>query len=77
MGMDVFMEFTVCELFKDGDRVIGCMAYDRQRGRAHLFKSKSIVLATKASHGVVCLLWIMGIYGRRACTCLLGWGGDG
>jgi succinate dehydrogenase / fumarate reductase flavoprotein subunit len=46
MGMDVFMEFTVCELFKDGDRVIGCLAYDRQRGRAHLFKAKSIVLAT-------------------------------
>ena len=47
MGMDVFMEFTVCELFKDGDRVIGCLAYDRQRGRAHLFKAKSIVLATR------------------------------
>jgi len=46
MGMDVYMEFTVCELFKDGDRVIGCLAYDRQRGRVHLFKAKSIVLAT-------------------------------
>ena len=46
MGMDVFMEFTVCRLFTSDGRIAGCLAYDRQRGRAHVFKAKSIVLAT-------------------------------
>ena len=46
MGMDVFMEFTVCRLFTSDGRISGCLAYDRQRGRAHVFKAKTIVLAT-------------------------------
>jgi len=46
MGMDVFMEFTVRRLFKTGDRVSGCFAYDRNDGSLHVFKAKAIVLAT-------------------------------
>ena len=46
MGMDVFMEFTVCRLFTSDGRISGCLAYDRQRGRSHVFKAKTIVLAT-------------------------------
>ncbi len=45
-GIEVFMEVTVVELLKDGDRVSGCVAYDRERGKMHLFKAKSIVMAT-------------------------------
>ncbi|MBK70673.1 MAG: fumarate reductase/succinate dehydrogenase flavoprotein subunit [Euryarchaeota archaeon] len=46
MGMDVFMEFTVRRLFKTGGRISGCFAYDRNDGSLHVFKAKSIVLAT-------------------------------
>ena len=45
-GIEVYMECTVVELLKDGDRVVGAFGYDRERGRFRLFKAKSIVLAT-------------------------------
>ena len=45
-GMEVFMEYTVRHIFKSGDRVSGCFAYNRSDGSLHLFKAKSIVLAT-------------------------------
>ena len=45
-GLEVHMECTVIELLKDGERVVGAFAYDRERGRFRLFKAKSIVLAT-------------------------------
>jgi len=40
------MECTVLTLLKDGDRVVGAFAYERERGRFRLFKAKAIVLAT-------------------------------
>jgi succinate dehydrogenase / fumarate reductase flavoprotein subunit len=46
LGIDVFMEYTVVSLLKDGDRVVGAFGYDRERGRFHLFKGKAVVLAT-------------------------------
>jgi succinate dehydrogenase / fumarate reductase flavoprotein subunit len=45
-GLDVHMEVTVLTLLKDGDRVAGALAYDRERGRFRLFKAKAIVMAT-------------------------------
>jgi len=45
-GIDVHMEVTVLTLLKDGDRVCGAFAYDRERGRFRLFKAKAVVLAT-------------------------------
>tara|TARA_B100000700_G_scaffold198108_1_gene217912 strand:- start:1006 stop:2706 length:1701 start_codon:yes stop_codon:yes gene_type:complete len=45
-GMEVFMEYTVRHLFKTDGKVSGCFAYNRVDGSLHLFKSKSIVLAT-------------------------------
>jgi succinate dehydrogenase / fumarate reductase flavoprotein subunit len=45
-GIDVHMECTVIELFKDGERISGALAYDRERGRFKLFEAKAIVLAT-------------------------------
>jgi len=45
-GLDVHMEVTVLALMKDGDRVAGALAYDRERGRFRLFKSKAVVLGT-------------------------------
>jgi succinate dehydrogenase flavoprotein subunit len=45
-GIDFYMETTVVRLLKDGERVAGCFAYDRERGRFKVFKAKAIVLAT-------------------------------
>src|ERR1700749_3953348 len=46
LGLDVFMEYTVVTLLKDGDRCAGAFGYDRERGRFHLFRAKAVVLAT-------------------------------
>lgn len=46
MGMDVFMEFTVRRLFTSNGKVTGCFSYDRNNGTLHVFKAKTIVLAT-------------------------------
>jgi succinate dehydrogenase / fumarate reductase flavoprotein subunit len=45
-GIEVYMERTVVKLLKDGDRISGALAYDRERGRWIVFKAKAIVLAT-------------------------------
>jgi len=46
MGMDVYMEYTVRKLFKTDGKISGCFAYDRNDGSLHVFKAKTIVLAT-------------------------------
>jgi succinate dehydrogenase / fumarate reductase flavoprotein subunit len=45
-GIDVHMECTILRLVKDGDRVAGAFAYERERGRFKLFRAKAVVLAT-------------------------------
>jgi succinate dehydrogenase / fumarate reductase flavoprotein subunit len=45
-GMDVHMECTVLTLLRDGERIAGAFAYDRERGRFRLFRAKAVVLAT-------------------------------
>src|SRR6266568_1714534 len=45
-GIDVHMEHTVLALLKEGSRVVGALAYERERGRFKLFQAKAIVLAT-------------------------------
>ncbi len=45
-GIDVHMEVTIIDLLKDGDRVVGAFAYEREHGRFILFKAKAIVMAT-------------------------------
>jgi succinate dehydrogenase / fumarate reductase flavoprotein subunit len=46
LPIDVHMEATVVGLLKDGDRVAGALAYDRERGRFKLFSCGAVVLAT-------------------------------
>src|SRR5437588_3615103 len=46
LGLDVFMEYTIIRLLKDGDRIAGAFGYDRERGRFLLFPAKAVVLAT-------------------------------
>ena len=45
-GIEVYMEVTVISLLKDGDRVVGCFAYEREHGRFRIFKAKAVILAT-------------------------------
>jgi succinate dehydrogenase / fumarate reductase, flavoprotein subunit len=46
LGMTVHMEHTVIELLLDGGRASGVLAYDRERGRFHVFGAKAVILAT-------------------------------
>src|SRR5437879_3951257 len=45
-GIEVYMECTVVRLLKDGDKIAGCLAYYRDRGRFVVFKAKAVILAT-------------------------------
>jgi succinate dehydrogenase / fumarate reductase flavoprotein subunit len=45
-GMHIYMECTIVTLLKDGERVVGALAYERERGRFKLFRCKAVVLAT-------------------------------
>ncbi|CAN5483581.1 fumarate reductase/succinate dehydrogenase flavoprotein subunit [soil metagenome] len=45
-GIEVYMEVTVIALLKDGDRVVGALAYEREHGRFRIFKAKAVILAT-------------------------------
>jgi succinate dehydrogenase / fumarate reductase flavoprotein subunit len=46
LGVTVHMEHTVIELLLDNGRAAGAVAYDRERGRFHLFSAKAVILAT-------------------------------
>jgi succinate dehydrogenase / fumarate reductase flavoprotein subunit len=46
LGVTIHMEHTVIELLLDGGRAAGAVAYDRERGRFHLFAAKAVILAT-------------------------------
>jgi len=45
-GMQVHMEWTIVSLLKDSGRIVGVLAYDRERGRFRTVQAKAIVLAT-------------------------------
>ena len=45
-GIEVYMELTILDLLKDGDRVTGAFGYWRESGKFVVFKAKSVVLAT-------------------------------
>ncbi|HEY9788307.1 MAG TPA: fumarate reductase/succinate dehydrogenase flavoprotein subunit [Candidatus Obscuribacterales bacterium] len=45
-GFKVYMECTITQLFKDGDRIAGAFGYYREDGRYVVFKAKAVVLAT-------------------------------
>lgn len=45
-GINVYMEATVVRLLKDGDRIAGAFAYQREKGRFIVFRAKAVVLAT-------------------------------
>jgi succinate dehydrogenase / fumarate reductase, flavoprotein subunit len=44
--VEVYMETTVTKLLKNGDRVVGAVAYTRESGKFIHFKTKAVVMAT-------------------------------
>ena len=46
LGVTVHMEHTVISLLQDSGRIAGAVAYDRERGRFHVFSAKTVILAT-------------------------------
>ncbi len=45
-GIQVYMEHTIATLLKDGDRVVGALGYDREKGYLRVFRAKAVVMAT-------------------------------
>jgi succinate dehydrogenase / fumarate reductase, flavoprotein subunit len=46
LGMDVFMELTVTDLLKDGDKISGAFGYWRESGRFVVLEAPAVILAT-------------------------------
>jgi len=46
LGVTVHMEHTVIDLLLDDGRAAGVVAYDRDRGRFHVFSARAVILAT-------------------------------
>jgi succinate dehydrogenase / fumarate reductase flavoprotein subunit len=46
LGVTVHMEHTVITLLMDSGRESGVLAYDRERGRFHVFSAKAVIMAT-------------------------------
>lgn len=46
LGIDVFMECTITEVLKDGDKVSGAFGYWRESGRFITFDAPTVILAT-------------------------------
>src|SRR6266851_2748433 len=44
-GIEVYMEFCVLGLLRDGGRVVGAFGYEREQGRFKIFKARAVVLA--------------------------------
>src|ERR1700682_2205818 len=45
-GIEVFMECTILQLLKDGDRIAGAFGYWRETGDLILFRAEGVMLAT-------------------------------
>jgi succinate dehydrogenase flavoprotein subunit len=45
-GIEVFMECTITQLLKDGERIAGAFGYMRESGRFIVFEAPAVVLAT-------------------------------
>ena len=45
-GFEVFMEYSVLDLLKDGDKIAGCVTMIRDTGEFVIFKAKAVIFAT-------------------------------
>lgn len=45
-GIDVYQEYTIISLLKQGERVVGAFGYDREKGLFKVFQAKAVIIAT-------------------------------
>jgi succinate dehydrogenase / fumarate reductase flavoprotein subunit len=45
-NIDIYQEYTIIGLLKDGDRIAGAFGFDREKGRFKVFHAKSVIIAT-------------------------------
>ena len=44
--VDIYQEYTIVSLLKDGEKVVGAFGYDREKGRFKIFHAKAVIIAT-------------------------------
>jgi succinate dehydrogenase / fumarate reductase flavoprotein subunit len=44
--VDIYQEYTIVSLLKEGDRVVGAFGYDREKGLFKVFQAKAVIIAT-------------------------------
>ncbi len=44
--VDIYQEYTIVSLLKDGEKVVGAFGYDREKGRFKIFQAKAVIIAT-------------------------------
>ena len=45
-GIDIYQEYTIVQLIKEGERVVGAFGYDREKGLFKVFQAKAVIIAT-------------------------------
>lgn len=45
-NIEIFQEYTIVSLLKDGDKVVGAFGYDREKGHFKVFQAKAVIIAT-------------------------------
>src|SRR4249920_817222 len=45
-GIDIYQEYTIVSLLKEGDRISGAFGYDRATGSFKVFQAKAVIIAT-------------------------------
>ena len=45
-GIDIYQEYTIVQLLKEGGRVVGAFGYDREKGLFKVFHAKAVIIAT-------------------------------
>jgi succinate dehydrogenase / fumarate reductase, flavoprotein subunit len=45
-NIEIYQEYTIISLLKDGDKVVGAFGYDREKGRFKVFHAKAVIIAT-------------------------------
>jgi succinate dehydrogenase / fumarate reductase, flavoprotein subunit len=45
-NIEIYQEYTIVSLLKDGDKVVGAFGFDREKGRFKVFQAKAVIIAT-------------------------------
>jgi succinate dehydrogenase / fumarate reductase flavoprotein subunit len=45
-NIEVYQEYTIISLLKDGEKVVGAFGYDREKGLFKVFQAKAVIIAT-------------------------------